>query len=94
MRVDAETEMMNVGAEEATVIYNYRLVNTDASAITANQMQAALRPKVVNYACTHPGTREEFLNKGITLRYVYHDKIRRRITSFDVTKKSCAANGR
>jgi hypothetical protein len=89
MVVDQETELMNVLGLEATIVYNYRLVNTSAAEIDGPQLVQQLQPSATNAACTTPETRDNFLKKGITMRYSYADASRVHIASFDVTPKSC-----
>jgi len=89
MMVDSETEMMNVSAAEATIIYNYRLMNVSADEVSASQLHDNLKPTIVTAACSTPQTRDDFLKQGVTMRYVYYDKIKTNITSFDVTPTDC-----
>ena len=89
MMVDAETELTNVGAEQGVIVYNYRLVSTDATSLDPLEVSAALRPSVTKASCSNPKTRHEFLDNGIVMRYVYFDRSRRFITSFDVTHSEC-----
>ena len=92
MRVDEETELMNVGVFGDTLAYNYRLVNVDIPTAdlgdAAQAIVAALRPGVVRQACSTPET-HELLSEGVTMRYAYHDETREYITALDVTQLDC-----
>ena len=89
MMVDQETELTNVLGLEATIVYNYRLVNMRASELDASRLLNELKPRVSTAACTTPQTRDDFLKKGVTMRYVYYDASRAHIASFDVNAASC-----
>jgi hypothetical protein len=89
MSLDKETDLMNVLGLEAMIVYNYRLVNAEASQIDSAALVNELKPTVSKAACSTPQTREDFLKKGITMRYTYSDKDRVHIASFDVTPASC-----
>jgi hypothetical protein len=89
MIVDKETELVNVLGLEATIVYNYRLVNADASEVDASAFIGQMQPTVSKAACSSPQTRDDFLEKGITMRYSYADQDRVHIASFDVTPQSC-----
>ena len=91
MMIDQETELVSTVGLESTFVYNYRLVNSSASEIDAAKLNELLRPQVTNGACTNPETRDQFLKRGVRLRYLYTDKDRAFITSFDVTAADCAA---
>jgi hypothetical protein len=79
MMADQDTEIMSTGALEATIIYNYRLVNLRAADISSSSLIETMKPRVTNAACTTPQTRDEFLKNGITLRYAYYDTNRTHI---------------
>ncbi len=89
MAVDQETELVNVLGLEATIVYNYRLINISSSELDAGQLVQQLQPTATNAACTTPETRDSFLKKGITMRYTYSDMNRVHLASFDVTSRSC-----
>ncbi len=90
MMVDAETEMIDVAVEEGTIIYNYRLINVAATSTTRSDLTTALLPTVAKGVCTNPKTRGPLLNRGVVMRYVYYDRNRQFITSFDITRARCS----
>ncbi|MEM7049242.1 MAG: hypothetical protein AAF604_06260 [Acidobacteriota bacterium] len=90
MMVDRETELVNVGAEPSAIVYNYRLVNLTAADITAEEIQA-LKPTVVNSACSQPKTRQDFLDQGIAMKYSYSAKDMVFLTEFTVEPSDCSA---
>ena len=90
--VDRDTELMNVFGVGSTLIYNYRIVNFEADEIDKAEFQAVLellKPDVVRQACTTPETREDLLDQGIEMRYVYHDQNREHLSEFTVTEEAC-----
>jgi hypothetical protein len=89
MAVDEETELTNVMGLEGVIAYNYRLVNLQTSDIDPGSLVQQLKPSVVKAVCTAPQTRDEFLKNGVTMRYVYTDKDRAHVASFDVTRADC-----
>jgi hypothetical protein len=91
MMVDGETELTSIGVGPGAIVYQYRLINVDASAVPPDQLRAAAQPAVANRACTKAETRRDFLDRGIVMRYSYYDRNRQFITAFDVTVADCQA---
>jgi hypothetical protein len=89
MQVDKETELMAVAGLEAVIVYSYRLINSSADDVDLTTFSSAMRPQLVNSACTTPQTRDRFLKKGVTMRYMYADKDRRHIATIDVKPSDC-----
>lgn len=87
--IDAETELMPVQSAEGVLIYNYRLVNYSLAQIDAAKFAAGAQPRVKQRACGTAETREDFLEKGVTLRYRYYDKQKQHIATIDVTPADC-----
>jgi hypothetical protein len=87
--IDAETELMPTEGVEGMLIYNYRLVSYSAVQIDPKRFAAGAKQRVVQGACSTPETRDEFLKKGVTLRYSYHDKDKKPIVAVDVTPADC-----
>jgi hypothetical protein len=87
--IDAETELSSVAGLEGILVYNYRLVNATAADMDVKQFLGIMTPQVTNVACTNPATRDQFIKKGITLRYTYADKSGVAVASFDVTPALC-----
>lgn len=69
--------------------YKGRLVNLSAADPVAKKVILATRPTTVTTVCTTPATRDNFLKKGVTLRYSYVDKDGSYVESFDVAAKDC-----
>jgi hypothetical protein len=90
--IDKETELLTTAGAEAMLIYNYRLVQYSLSQLDPNQFATRIKPGVTRNACSRAETREEFLNKGITLRYAYFDKDKQHIATIDVTSVDCGFN--
>ena len=92
MMVDRDTELMNALGVGSILTYSYRFVNFEADEIDKAEFQAVLellKPDVVRQACTTPDTREGLLNRGIEMRYVYHDQYREYLSEFTVTEEAC-----
>lgn len=87
--LDKETELDSGAGLDGVFVYNYRLVNSSVEEIDGEKFIALLRPNVTKAACTTPETRDEFLRKGVSLRYSYADKLRRHVAAFDVVPKDC-----
>lgn len=87
--IDKETELMPVEGEPGVLIYNYRLVSYSASQIDAAKFAARAKQRVAQGACNQPETRDDFLKKGVTLRYAYYDRDKRHIATVDVTLADC-----
>jgi hypothetical protein len=50
---------------------------------------AGAKLRVTEGACNRPETRDNFLRKGVTLRYSYFDKNKQYIATVDVTPADC-----
>ena len=88
--IDQETELMPVQGAAGVLIYNYRLVNYSVAQINRDKFAAGAKQRVSQNACKTADTRDEFLNKGVTLRYNYYDKDKQHIATVDVTPADCA----
>jgi hypothetical protein len=71
------------------LIYKYRLINVATGRLDYQKFTAAAKPKLVQAACGSPETRDDFLSKGISLRYSYFDKDKNHIATIDVTPGDC-----
>jgi hypothetical protein len=87
--IDPETELLPTEAAPATLIYNYRLVSYSAAQLDPEKFAAGVKEKVTPSACNRPETRDEFLKRGVTLRYSYFDKDKNHIATVDVTPADC-----
>jgi hypothetical protein len=81
--------MKYTSAARRTFIYGYRLVNISAANVSAQQLTAALRTKLLQAACSTPDSRDTFLKRGVTLRYSYADSNDRHIADIDVKPADC-----
>jgi hypothetical protein len=88
--IDQETELMPVQSTEGVLIYNYRLVNYSVVKIDRDKFAAGAQQRVRQGACNTAETRDDFLKKGVTLRYTYYDKDKQHIATIDVTPADCA----
>ena len=87
--IDKETELMPSSGHEGMLIYNYRLVSYAVKNLDHQRFAAGARDRLVQGACSRPETRDDFLKKGVTLRYSYFDKDKQHIATIDVTPKDC-----
>jgi hypothetical protein len=87
--IDKETELMPSSGHQGMLIYNYRLVSYAVKNLDHKKFATGARNRVVQGACSRPETRDDFLKKGVTLRYSYFDKDKQHIASIDVTPKDC-----
>lgn len=87
--IDKETELMPLSGHHGMLIYNYRLVGYSVQQLDHRKFAAGARDRVVQGACSRPETRDDFLKKGVTLRYSYFDKDKRHVATIDVTPADC-----
>ena len=88
-QLDVKTELMATEAAQAMFIYKYRLVDIAVDRVDHQKFAASAKPQLVKATCTRPETSEEFLKKGVTLRYSYFDKDKKHIATLDVTPADC-----
>jgi hypothetical protein len=88
--IDQETELMPVQGIEGVLIYNYRLVNYSVGQVDRDRFAAGAKQNLRQRACNTAETRDDFLKKGVTLRYTYYDKDKQHIATVDVTPADCA----
>ena len=87
--IDKETELMPLVGAPGMLIYNYRLVGYTVAKLDHQKFAAGAKQRVTQGACGRPETRDEFLKKGVTLRYSYFDKDKQHIATVDVTPADC-----
>jgi hypothetical protein len=87
--IDKETELLPAGSAPAMLIYNYRLVSYSVKQLDHVKFAAGAKQRVSQGACNQAETRDEFLKKGVTLRYSYFDKDRQHIATIDITPVDC-----
>jgi hypothetical protein len=87
--IDKETELLPAEGHEGMLIYKYRLVNFEVSKLDHAKFAAGAKQRVAQRACNEPEMRDDYLKKGITLRYSYFDKNQQHIATVDVTPADC-----
>ena len=87
--IDKETELMPVTGAPGMLIYNYRLVGYSVKQLDPRRFAAGAKNRLAETACARSETRDEFLKKGVTLRYSYFDKDKQHIATIDVTPADC-----
>jgi len=87
--IDQETELLPAVGAPGMLIYNYRLVSYSVTQLDARKFAAGAKQRLTQGACGTPETRDDFLKKGVTLRYSYYDKDKQHIATFDVTPADC-----
>jgi hypothetical protein len=87
--IDQETELLPAVGAPGMLIYNYRLVSYSAAQLDAKKFATGAQQRLKQNACTNAETRDDFLKKGVTLRYSYYDKDKQHIATVDVTPADC-----
>ena len=87
--IDKETELTGVEGHEGMLIYKYRLVPYSVRQLDHQKFAAGAKQKVAQGACNQAELREDYLKKGVTLRYSYFDKDKQHIATVDVTPTDC-----
>jgi hypothetical protein len=87
--IDQETELLPAAGAPGMLIYNYRLVSYSAAQLDAKKFATGAQQRLKQNACTNAETRDDFLKKGVTLRYSYYDKDKQHIATVDVTPADC-----
>jgi hypothetical protein len=87
--IDKETELTITEAAHTMFIYKYRLVNVSVDKVDHVKFTAAAKPQLVQNSCNRPETRNDFLSKGVTMRFSYFDKDKQHIATIDVTPADC-----
>jgi hypothetical protein len=87
--IDKETELTVVEGYEAMLIYKYRLVPYSVRQLNHEKFAAGAKQRVAQAACNQPEMRDDYLKKGVTLRYSYFDKDKQHIATVDVTPADC-----
>jgi len=87
--IDKETELTVVEAHEAMLIYKYRVVLYSVNQLDHQKFAGGAKQRVTQGACNQPEMLEDFLKKGVTLRYSYFDKDKQHIATVDVTPADC-----
>ena len=87
--IDQETELMPAVGASGMLIYNYRLVSYSVAQLDRNKFATNARQRIAQSVCSRPETRDDFLKKGVTLRYSYFDKDKQPIATVDVTPSDC-----
>jgi hypothetical protein len=87
--IDQETELMPAVGAPAMLVYNYRLVSYSVTQLDHKKFAAGAKERLKEGACNRPETRDNFLKKGVTLRYSYFDKDKQHIATVDVTPSDC-----
>ena len=88
-QLDEKTELMVTEAAPGMFIYKYRLVEIAVDRVDHQKFAVGAKPILVKTTCDRPETREEFLKRGVTLRYSYFDKDKKHIATLDVTPADC-----
>ena len=87
--IDQETELMPAAGAPGMLIYNYRLVNVSVARVDHSKFATGAKDRLKQGVCNRPETRDDFLKKGVTLRYSYFDKDKQHIATVDVTPSDC-----
>ena len=92
MRLNSDVELVNVRGFPGMLLYNLRYVNLRPEVIDGSRLNDAflheVKPTETEKACSTPTTRQ-YLQDGVTLRYVHHYLDSSYIGQFDVTPLDC-----
>ena len=90
--VDGQTQLVNTIGMPNTFVYQYRLVNVSLGTVESAalaEVERIQRRQVTNLACTTPETRDNLLNKGVTMRYQYADSDGQQFMRIDIKSSDC-----
>jgi hypothetical protein len=87
--IDQETELLPAVGAPGMLIYNYRLVSYSVKQLDAKKFATGAKQRLMQNACATPETRDDFLKKGVTLRYSYYDKDKQHVATVDITPADC-----
>ena len=87
--IDKDTQLVSASGLDGILVYNYKLINYTVAQIDHNRFAIGVKQKVAQAACNRPETRDDFLRKGVTLRYSYYDRNDQHIATVDVTPSNC-----
>jgi hypothetical protein len=88
-QLDEKTELTVTEVAPAMFIYKYRLITASKDHLDDQNFARSAKPQLVQLACNRAETRDEFLNRGVTLRYSYFDKDKQHIATLDVAPADC-----
>lgn len=94
MMVDRHTELMTTIGMPNTFVYQYRIHNVSVDDLTPakiTELEQFQRKQILNLACTTPETRNNLLDRGVTLRYQYADANDRAFARVDIKTADCPA---
>ena len=89
IQIDDQTELVKLEGLEGVLVYHYRLPEVLPGQIAGETLVERIGPTVLAKVCADPESREQFLEKGVTLRYVYSDSLSGKIAEFDVAASDC-----
>lgn len=88
-QLDKETELTITEPAHGMLIYKYRLINVAVAQVDHEKFRVGSKPQLVQLTCSRPETRDEYLSKGVTLRYSYFDKDKQHVATIDVAPADC-----
>lgn len=94
MMVDRHTELLTTIGMPNTFVYQYRILNVSAENLSpagVAEVEKIQRQQILNLACTTKETRDNLLDRGVTLRYQYADADGRAFARIDIKSADCAA---
>lgn len=71
MMVDKDTRLDSAASGNQRLIYNYTLINYNASDLDREKFETALRPTLLKAGCQ---TLKPLLSEGVSVHYVYKGK--------------------
>lgn len=88
--IDETTQMFEIKIkEESTLVFKFKILNLIAKqALTKEQSDKAL-VKIIAKVCSEPDIKVNFLDRGVSLEYIYYDKNLKQISDFLIHPEDC-----
>lgn len=90
MMVDGETQLDTTIGTDNMIAYHYTLVNYDSSALDGDSFKSILIENgLVRKVCSTPETYDNFISKGVEMRYSYFGNDGKFVTGITVKPSMC-----
>ena len=88
IKVDAESEIVNVTFINNILSYDYKLTNKEISKLNLPFFSVIMKPELLKIVCNNPGLKTYLLN-GIRIDYNYVDKNEKQIGNIIIQSNDC-----
>ena len=86
--VDSDTTIFSTVAYNHVLAYYAELTNYSAGDLNGKRLRVDLLPLITNRVCSTDEARE-FIDRGVTLRYVFFGNKGKKITEVSIDKSDC-----